>query len=87
MEDLVQIARYSEKTWGRAQRVSYLRQLDLLFHALADNPSLGRPCDDVRPGYFKHPEGSHIVYYRLGASGAVEIIRVLHKRMDVGRFF
>lgn len=82
-EDLVGIAHYTERTWGRDQRKLYLRQLDSAFHALARNPALGQPSDEIKLGYYKHPEGRHLVFYRLGNNSAIEIIRVLHKRMDV----
>jgi len=29
------------------------------------------------------PVGSHIIFYKIGDGDLVEIIRVLHKRMDV----
>lgn len=84
-EDLIGIARYTERTWGRDQRRLYLKQLDAMFHTLTKNPTLGCPCDDIKPGYYKHPEGSHLVFYRLGNDSTIEIIRVLHKRMDVAQ--
>jgi toxin ParE1/3/4 len=84
-EDLVGIARYTEATWGREQRRLYLGQLDTLFHALAENPELGHPCDDIKTGYCKKPEGRHIVYYRVSDLEGVVIVRVLHRRMDVSR--
>jgi len=82
-EDLVGIARYTEATRGRDQRTLYLKRLDSSFHALADNPSLGRKCGDIREHYYKYPEGSHIIFFRFGADCDIEIIRILHRRMDV----
>ena len=82
-DDLIGIARHTEQTWGREQRLHYLKKLDSMFHSLADNPALGRSCDHIRPGYFRLQEGSHLIFYRLGTSSSIEIIRVLHKRMDV----
>ncbi len=82
-DDLLGIARYTEQTWGRKQRLLYLKRLDSMFYTLAENPALGRPCDDIRPGYFKQLEGSHLIFYRHGSNSIIEIMRVLHKRMDV----
>lgn len=84
-EDLIGIARHTERTWGREQRIRYLKQLDSAFHTLAKNPASGHPCDDIKPGYYKHPESRHLVFYRLGNDSTIEIIRVLHKRMDVAQ--
>ncbi|MCB1649189.1 MAG: type II toxin-antitoxin system RelE/ParE family toxin [Pseudomonadales bacterium] len=43
-DDLLNIARYTERRWGRKQRRDYLLQLDNAFHAVAKNPELGRAC-------------------------------------------
>ncbi len=81
-EDLIEIARYTNLRWGREQRQFYLKQLDDTFHALADNPKLGRCCDEIRRGYFKFPKDEHVIFYRHGTESNIEIIRVLHRRMD-----
>ncbi|MDW9912377.1 type II toxin-antitoxin system RelE/ParE family toxin, partial [Sinorhizobium meliloti] len=39
---------------------------------------------DVRPGYLKYPAGSHIVYFR-NRGDRIDIIRILHGRMDAQR--
>lgn len=83
LADLKGIAKYTEQTWNREQRNSYLTELDQAFHRLAENNELGKSCDHIRSGYRVFPVGSHLVYYKIGAGKDIEIIRVLHKRMDV----
>ena len=83
-EDLIGIARYTETAWGRKQRNYYLKQLDAAFHALAENPDIGHSCNEIRQGYFKYRKDSQVIFYRLGTESTIEIIRVLHKRMDTG---
>ena len=39
---------------------------------------------DVRDGYLKHPIGRHFIFFRTTDDG-IEVIRILHQRMDVGR--
>ncbi len=82
--DLRSIGRYTQQTWGVRQRTRYLTQLDQRFAALAEQPSLGRPCDEVRAGYRRFHEGRHLIFDREGADG-IEIVRVLHDTMDIGR--
>ena len=53
--DMLSIARYTSKHWGKSQRNLYLQQLDETFHTLAEHPDSGSPCDDVREGYKKFP--------------------------------
>lgn len=54
-----------------------------MFSELAASKRVGQKCD-VRDGYFKIPVGAHVIYYRQ-ASDAIEVVRVLHGRMDVNR--
>jgi toxin ParE1/3/4 len=81
-QDLRSIGRYTQATWGREQRNTYLTKIDASFHLLAVEPQLGRSCDDLRLGYRKYPVGKHLIFYRQSANG-IEIIRILHQRMDI----
>ena len=80
--DLRSIAIYTEGRWGRDQRNLYLKQLDDAFPLLAENPQAGTECDDIRAGYRKFPQGSHIIFYRIAPDAMPEIVRILHKSMD-----
>ena len=79
-QDLIGIGRYTEREWGREQRNHYLGQLDEAFRLIAANPQIGQACDEILAGYRKFSQGSHVIYYR--SAELVEIIRVLHERMD-----
>lgn len=81
--DLKRIAKFTEQTWGREQRNKYLTEFDQTFHRLANNAQLGKTCDHILPDYRAFPVGSHIIFYKIGTGHLVEVIRVLHKRMDV----
>jgi toxin ParE1/3/4 len=48
--DLFNIGIYTFRTWGEAQTDRYIRQLENCCQLIADNPALGRPCDEIRPG-------------------------------------
>ncbi len=81
--DLKNIGEYTETKWGRQQRNIYLKQLDDMFHTLSKAPELGANCDFIKPSYRKFPQGSHVIFYKIASTSKIEIIRVLHKRMDV----
>jgi toxin ParE1/3/4 len=78
--DLLEIGRYTLRTWGKAQTARYLGSLESCCQTLADNPALGRPCDDVRPGLRRMEHGKHVVFYRQGRGGIL-ISRILHQHM------
>ena len=82
LDDLRSIARYTQKNWGREQRNKYLSKPDESIRMLAHEPHLGRACDKIRQGYRKHHVGRHLIFYRH-TSALIEIIRILHERMDV----
>src|ERR1700690_2764383 len=78
--DLLSIADYTLRKWGKSQAARYLDELETRCQMLADNPSLGRLCDDVRPGLRRHEHGKHVLFYRQARSSIV-VSRILHQRM------
>lgn len=78
--DLRRIGQYTRRRWGVEQARRYLSELDSCFIRLAERPRLGRTADHIRPGLWRHGQGSHVVYYRRTDHG-IRVIRVLHERM------
>lgn len=83
--DLEQIWDYTHDRWGVDQAEEYLRDLQRAIERAAANPRIGRSCDEIRPGYRKLAAGSHTLFYRVTAEGVIDVVRVLHQRMDVDR--
>ena len=81
--DLRSIAIHTEKKWGREQRYTYIKQFDEAFQLLANKPSIGQSCDYIKKGYRKFPNASHLIFYRSISNTQIEVVRILHKRMDV----
>ncbi len=81
--DFKDIGRYTHKKWGREQRNLYLQQLDEAFHQLSQDPKKGRDCAEIREGYQKYRIGKHFIFYRLINPQHIEIVRILHERMNV----
>ena len=84
--DLDEIARRGLAAWGAGQMAAYLRQIDARMRWLGENPGLGRPRDEVRPGFRSWREGEHVIFY-VGAAAPIAIIGVPHRLMHVGRYF
>ena len=79
-DDLLGIADYTVRTWGRAQAVTYLDKLEARCQRLRDSPALGRLCDNVRPGLRRMAQGRHVVFYRE-ERGGILVSRILHQSM------
>ncbi len=80
---IIMIGRFTQNEWGANQRNICLKQIDDCFNQIAETPEIGVSCDYIRTGYRKFPQGSHIIFYKQNRNSIVEIIRVLHKSMDV----
>jgi toxin ParE1/3/4 len=84
--DLLSIGEYTLRTWGKAQAARYIGELEICCQTMADNPGLGRPCDDVRPGLRRLEHRKHVIFYRQEREGIL-ISRILNKRMIPDRHF
>lgn len=61
-QDLKAIWRYSFDRWGEKQADKSLAELAAGVARLGDNPLLGTPRDDLRPGYRSLRVNEHMVY-------------------------
>ncbi len=84
-KDMIEIGRFTTEKWSVRQRNKYLKQLDDAFHLLARQPEIGKPADDVKSGYRKFSQGSHVIFYREGSDSKIVVVRILHGSMDVER--
>ena len=80
--DIRRIATHTLDRWEEQQRDAYVTELFDAFSRLADTPQIAARIESVRKGYRKFPQGSHVIYFRGSNTHKIEIIRVLHKRMD-----
>lgn len=82
--DVRAIWKYSAERWGTQQAEIYLALLEAATNAIAADPDVGRPSDDVRSGLRRYLVGSHVLFYRVKAKSTF-VVRILHQRMDVER--
>lgn len=78
--DLRDIWLYTYRNWSQQQADRYHREIVATIVALAVGAKQGRTVD-IRHGYLKYPTGTHVIYY-LDRGDRLDIIRVLHARMD-----
>ncbi|MBJ8346934.1 type II toxin-antitoxin system RelE/ParE family toxin [Antrihabitans sp. YC2-6] len=83
--DLEDIWDHTAQRWNAEQAEHFVRELQRAIERVADNPAVGRRCDEVRAGYLKLAAGSHVLFYRVTDEGVIDIVRVLHQRMDIDR--
>jgi toxin ParE1/3/4 len=83
--DIVEIWNYTAKRWGEDQAERYLLAIRGACQELAEGTHQSRAVDDIRAGYHKAVIGAHILLFRRAKSGEVDIVRILHRRMDIIR--
>jgi toxin ParE1/3/4 len=83
IRDIDEIWDYTADTWNERQANAYVSKIRDACHSLADGRSQGRSIGTVRPGYWKLPVGSHFLVYRLVQGNVIDVVRVLHNRMDL----
>jgi len=85
-QDLSSIWDYTEARWDARQAETYIRELQAGVERIAEDPARGRACDELRESYRRYAIGSHLIYFVVSVDdGAVDVIRILHQRMDPTR--
>jgi toxin ParE1/3/4 len=84
--DLDEIWDYTARHWGVDQAEIYIRRLWRDIETVAAKPAIGRACPEVKAGYYKFLSGSHVLFFRL-TSGGIDVVRILHGRMDFEQHF
>jgi toxin ParE1/3/4 len=82
--DIDEIYDFTAEAWGVVQAESYIATLRQRCEALARGEVAGRDASQIRLGYRRLTAGSHAIFYRT-TGDAIEIIRILHARMNFGR--
>lgn len=82
--DLSSIWDFTEERWDVRQAETYTSEIRAAIERVADDPDRGRACDEIREGYSRYRIGSHVLFY-VERSEGVDVIRILHQRMDPAR--
>ena len=83
-EDLEHIWLYTYEVWSGQQADRYFNLIMEEIDHIAKNPQSGKDYGKVKKGYFRSRIKSHFIFYKVNKKEAlVEIIRVLHQRMDI----
>ncbi|MGC0142772.1 type II toxin-antitoxin system RelE/ParE family toxin [Pseudactinotalea sp. Z1732] len=83
-QDLSSIWDFTVQRWDVRQAETYVREIQAAIKRIADNPGRGRTCEEIREGYRRYSIGSHLLFYVESTDG-VDVIRILHQRMDPTR--
>lgn len=82
--DLEEIWLYTVKEWSLEQADYYFDLIMDEIEYISKNPKSGKDYSNVRKGYYCSRAKSHFIFYKINIKDEiVEIIRILHQKMDV----
>ena len=84
LEDLENIWLYTFEKWSFEQADRYINSIMDEIEYVSLNPKVGKDYNHIRKSYYRTRIKSHFIFYKFFLSdNCIEIIRVLHQRMDI----
>lgn len=81
--DLENIWKYTFDHWSLQQADRYYHLIISEIEYISLHKHVGRPRNDIRQGYRSTKVKSHLIFYRETDDQKIEIVRILHERMDI----
>ena len=83
IKDLNSIWYYTLEEWSESQADKYYSNLKFDCFQLAENPKMGKEYDVINKNLLGLKSGKHIIFYQQISVNEIEVIRILHERMDL----
>ncbi len=83
IEDLNNIWEYTFEKWSETQADKYYAMLKLSCLEIGKNPEIGKVYPEINNTLLGLHSGRHIIFYHFIDKNEIEIIRILHGRMDI----
>lgn len=82
IDDLNDIWFYTFSKWSKEQADRYYNLIIGEIEFIADNFPIGKSAEQVRTNYRVKKIKSYLIFYRKVEDEIIEIVRILHQRMD-----
>ncbi len=83
IDDLNDIWEYTFEKWSENQADKYYMILKLACNQIGKNPNAGNEYNEIHQNLLGLNSGTHIIFYHLIDEDRIEVIRILHQRMDL----
>jgi len=83
IDDLNDIWDYTFQQWSEDQADKYYASIKFACKQIGENPALGRKYTEISKNLLGLKTGKHIIFYQQTAINEIEVIRILHERMDL----
>ncbi|MDT0554466.1 type II toxin-antitoxin system RelE/ParE family toxin [Patiriisocius hiemis] len=83
IEDLNSIWDYTFEKWSEKQADKYYATVKMACNGIGDNPDIGKEYIEISETLLGLKSGKHIIFYQQTSNNRIELIRILHERMDL----
>jgi len=83
IDDLADIWEYTLATWSENQADRYYKMIKSACSEISVSPSLGKEYVAIAKGLLGYRINKHIIFYYITSNDEIEVIRILHERMDL----
>ena len=83
INDLSDIWEYTFQEWSENQADKYYETIKFACKEIGKNPNIGRIYTEISKNLLGFKSGKHIIFYCQISENEIEVIRILHERMDL----
>lgn len=83
IDDLNHIWFYTFEEWSEKQADKYYLALEFACTQIGKTPELGKEYEGISNNLLGLRTGKHIIFYQVISEDRIEIVRILHERIDV----
>ncbi|WP_420583159.1 type II toxin-antitoxin system RelE/ParE family toxin [Reichenbachiella sp.] len=85
INDLSDIWEYTSETWSENQADKYYQAIKSACLDISNEPHIGRLYDEISSKVLGYSINKHIIFYHKITAEEIEVVRILHERMDLKR--
>jgi len=83
LKDIENIWFYTAENWSLERADRYHNLILDEIEYISENFEAGRDFGHIRKGYRYSKVKSHLIFYKKSKDGRIEVIRILHEKMDI----
>lgn len=83
IDDLNDIWVYTLDEWSEKQADKYYTAIEFACKQIGKTPELGKEYDGISKNLLGLRTGKHIIFYQVISKDRIEVVRILHERMDL----
>lgn len=83
LEDINKIWIYTAENWSVEQADRYYNLIIDEIEYIVDNLDMAHDLEKIRKSYRYSKVKSHLIFFKKDKTNEIEVVRVLHERMDI----